>query len=90
MKKTTIIFVLILSILAAFLPTYSNALAQDSEHDTASFRTTLYNVENGLYTNDANDVVQTADGFIWIGGYGGLIRYDGNTFYNYSLKIETS
>ncbi len=40
----------------------------------------LYNAENGLPSSEANDIVNTRDGFIWIGSYSGLIRYDGNTF----------
>lgn len=44
------------------------------------YSTVLYNSENGLPTSEANAIVQTSDGFIWIGGYSGLIRYDGNKF----------
>ncbi len=40
----------------------------------------LYDNSNGLPTSEANDIVQTSDGFIWIGSYSGLIRYDGNDF----------
>ena len=40
----------------------------------------LYNNTNGLPTSEANDIVQTDEGFIWIGSYGGLIRYDGSRF----------
>lgn len=40
----------------------------------------LYNNTNGLPTPEANAIVQTPDGFIWIGSYGGLVRYDGNDF----------
>ena len=43
----------------------------------------LYDNSTGLPTSEANAIVQTSDGFIWIGGYSGLIRYDGNTFYRY-------
>lgn len=52
----------------------------------------LYNESNGLPTGEANDVVQTSDGYIWIGSYGGLIRYDGTSFVNYSTigKIGSS
>ena len=39
---------------------------------------------NGLPTGEANTVIQTAEGYIWIGSYGGLIRYDGTSFHNYS------
>ncbi len=40
----------------------------------------LYNNENGLPTSEANAIAQTSEGFLWIGCYSGLIRYDGNTF----------
>ena len=40
----------------------------------------LYDNTNGLPTAEANDIVQTSEGFIWIACYAGLIRYDGNTF----------
>ena len=40
----------------------------------------LYDNENGLPTTEANTIAETSEGFIWIGSYGGLIRYDGNTF----------
>ena len=40
----------------------------------------LYGNTNGLPTSEANDIAQTSEGFIWIGCYSGLIRYDGNTF----------
>ncbi len=40
----------------------------------------LYNATNGLPTSDANTILAASDGYIWIGGYSGLIRYDGTTF----------
>lgn len=40
----------------------------------------LYDNTSGLPTSEANDIVETSEGFIWIGSYSGLIRYDGNTF----------
>lgn len=40
----------------------------------------LYNNSNGLPTSEANAIAETEEGFIWIGSYSGLIRYDGNTF----------
>lgn len=43
-----------------------------------------FNQSNGLPTGEANTVLQTSDGYVWIGSYGGLIRYDGTTFRNYS------
>lgn len=55
--------------------------------DTASMQDWIiyeYNETNGLPTGEANAVLQTRDGYMWIGSYGGLIRYDGTTFRNYS------
>lgn len=40
----------------------------------------LYNNSNGLPTSEANAIAETSEGFIWIGSYSGLIRYDGNEF----------
>ena len=48
-----------------------------SENTTA----VIYNNMNGLPTSEANAIAETSEGFIWIGSYGGLVRYDGNTFH---------
>ena len=56
----------------------------------SGYSTIVYNNTNGLPTSDANSVVQTADGFIWIGSYSGLIRYDGNEFYRYDSNTGVS
>ena len=49
-------------------------------NDVHAFSAVLYDNTNGLPTSEANAIAQTAEGFLWIGCYGGLIRYDGNTF----------
>ena len=40
----------------------------------------MYDAANGLPTSDANYILGSTDGYIWIGGYSGIIKYDGNTF----------
>lgn len=60
-----------------------NVLATDDE---APLVKTVFNERNGLPTGEANDILQTSDGYIWIGSYGGLIRYDGTEFRNYSAE----
>ena len=52
----------------------------DPVNEPENFSAVLYDNTNGLPTSEANAIVQTLEGFIWIGSYGGLIRYDGNTF----------
>ena len=50
----------------------------------------VYTNTSGLPTSEANAIVQTDDGFIWIGSYSGLIRYDGNTFERMSYQTGIS
>ena len=46
----------------------------------------LYDASNGLLTSDANCVLCASDGSVWIGGYSGIIRYDGSDF----TQLDTS
>ncbi len=62
----------------------------DPTGDSEGFSTVLYNNLNGLPTTEANAITQTEEGFIWIGSYSGLIRYDGNTFENLSTDYGLS
>ncbi|MBR4656250.1 MAG: SpoIIE family protein phosphatase [Oscillospiraceae bacterium] len=52
----------------------------DPINEPDNYSAVLYDNTNGLPTAEANAIVQTSEGFIWIGSYAGLIRYDGNTF----------
>ena len=40
----------------------------------------LYDMDNGMPFSEALSLAQTPDGFIYIGCYGGLLRYDGRSF----------
>ena len=40
----------------------------------------LFSAENGLLSNSSTAIAQTKEGYIWIGSYGGLVRYDGYSF----------
>ena len=51
-----------------------------SQLDGAGYTAKLYDATNGLPTSDANCILGTSDGYVWIGGYSGIIRYDGLTF----------
>lgn len=46
----------------------------------AGYSAVLYNSTDGLPTSEANAIVQTSNGFIYIGSYGGLVRCDGVNF----------
>ena len=80
MKKHFLIGICVFLLAAVCTPT---VLAAEQNE---SYVSTVYNERNGLPTGEANVVMQTSDGYIWIGSYGGLIRYDGNTFRNFSQE----
>jgi len=83
-KAAACLFASLLLILSIF--STGTAAAQkkiDASGNGAGYSAVLYNNTNGLPTSEANDIVQSDNGFIWIGCYSGLIRYDGNEFYRY-------
>lgn len=69
-------------LIASSLFTVLAALAAGPVHGQNSPRWTVRNwtTVNGLPQNSANAIVQTEDGFLWIGTFGGLARFDGNEF----------
>ncbi|MCR5495817.1 MAG: HD domain-containing protein [Treponema sp.] len=48
--------------------------------DYDTYIQTVYSAENALPCGEANDIVQTDDGILWIGTYAGLYRYNGTSF----------
>ena len=56
------------------------AVAIDPTGKGDGYSAVLYDNTNGLTTSEANAIAETPDGFIWIGSYSGLTRYDGKTF----------
>ena len=52
----------------------------DPVRNNDNYSAIVYDNTNGLPAAEANTIVQTSEGFIWIGCYAGLVRYDGNTF----------
>lgn len=70
---------------------YAEASVLPSVFSTgAGYKATLYNSNNGLPTSEANAIVQTNDGYIWIGSYSGLICYDGINFERYDASSGIS
>ncbi|MCR4797622.1 MAG: hypothetical protein K5853_04150, partial [Lachnospiraceae bacterium] len=51
--------------------------AVSGQLNNVGYSAVLYNAENGLPTSDANCIYSTSKGYIWIGGYSGILRYDG-------------
>ena len=75
---------LLMAVAVLLIPFTGKAAGKTEEF--GDYVATVYNEQNGLPTGEANVVIQTSDGYIWIGSYGGLIRYDGTNFVNYSTE----
>ncbi len=53
---------------------------EENGSDYLNFVEKIYDNTNGMISSDANVICETDDGYIWIGSYAGLTRYDGNQF----------
>ena len=91
-RVSAFLSLLIVTAVLAFCvsPVSCGAKSVDLTGKGIGYSSIIYNNTNGLPTSDANSVVQTNDGFIWIGSYSGLIRYDGNEFYRYDSDTGVS
>ncbi len=54
--------------------------AASGQLEGVGYTAKIYDATNGLPTSDANWILGSSDGYIWIGGYSGIIRFDGRTF----------
>ena len=81
--------ILLMSLVLALLIMTQTAAAADGKavepvvdpvKSNDNYSAVVYDNTNGLPAAEANSIVQTDEGFIYIGCYAGLIRYDGNTF----------
>jgi len=52
----------------------------DPEKNLSQYNFSHWTTENGLPSNSLLHLYQTHDGYLWISGYSGLIRFDGNRF----------
>ena len=72
-------------LLAVLLAVLCGIPARAAELEPAYVRT-VFDQTHGLPTDEANAVLQTRDGYLWVGSYGGLLRFDGSEFHNFSTK----
>lgn len=75
-KALLILFLFYAGYVVAQMPTYYlNPQKKLTQYNFKNWTT-----ENGLPSNSLLHILQTSDGYLWISGYSGLIRFDGNTF----------
>lgn len=62
----------------------SGAAAQDAPHERLDLQSPAslrrYSYDEGLPQASVNAIVRTRDGFLWLGTFGGLVRFDGREF----------
>ncbi len=54
--------------------------AVSGQSGSVGYTAEIYDELSGLITSDANYIMCSSDGYIWIGSYSGIFRYDGNVF----------
>ncbi|SCZ77460.1 Signal transduction histidine kinase [Pseudobutyrivibrio xylanivorans] len=59
---------------------YGGGYAASGQLDGFGYTTKLFDSTNGLPTSDANYILCADTGYIWLGGYSGILRYDGSVF----------
>ena len=57
--------------------------ANGAEAQTISASQTHYSTDDGLCSNAVSNIIQDDYGYIWIGSWNGLSRFDGFNFFNY-------
>jgi ligand-binding sensor domain-containing protein/signal transduction histidine kinase len=82
--KKSFISVVSLVLLAA---SHIHPQSQSNVPSFSSYVITNFTADNGLPQNTVDLVTQTSDGYIWIGTYAGLARYDGIKFIHFNKSI---
>ncbi|MCK4888482.1 MAG: hypothetical protein KAS97_01045, partial [Candidatus Aminicenantes bacterium] len=49
---------------------------------------TIWTAKDGLPSDSINDIIQDKSGYIWIGTFNGLVRFDGINFITFSKYEE--
>ncbi len=60
--------------------TAGGGYAVTGQIEGVGYSSEIYDAASGLPTSDANFILGSREGYVWIGGYSGIIRYDGTTF----------
>ena len=87
MKKAFNALVAMAAVICAIFVFSGNASAYIDRYSfLANYKQIIYNDSNGLPSCEINTMIQTDDGYIWIGTYKGLTRFDGTNFVTFGPK----
>lgn len=62
------------------LETIGGGYAASGQLQSVGYAAQIYDASNGLPTSEANVVLGSHAGYIWIGSYSGIFCYDGTSF----------
>ncbi len=79
-----------IAILWLWIAVLGLARALEPGRPTSEFLRTVFTTEDGLPDNEVNAIVQTQNGFLWVGTDGGLARFDGHHFTTIHLHGHVS
>jgi ligand-binding sensor domain-containing protein/signal transduction histidine kinase len=82
MRISIFIFILLLISVLGICQTPTYYL--DPQKNLSQYNFNHWTTENGLPSNSLLHIFQTSDGYLWISGYSGLIRFDGDKFTIYN------
>ena len=71
-------------------PLEPTQLGLNPEKRLTQYLTRTWTVENGLPTNNVLAGTQTRDGYLWFGGFGGLVRFDGVSFQVFNSRTDST
>lgn len=72
--------------LLVFSQDHNGFFSEKSFTSNSSYVIQYWNSENGLPQNSVASLLQTRDGFLWIGTFNGLTRFDGFRFITYTTE----
>lgn len=99
-RRAIMLLLILLLIIIPCTPVYATSDTLGADEDTigqtvypppelGEYIQIGYNDTNGLPTSEANAILYSSDGYIWIGSYSGLTRYDSYRFTTYGSMASS-
>lgn len=81
--RSYLFFLLLLCCCSKLILAQTDKITQDLP---TTYNINRWTTQDNLPQNSVNAILQASDGFIWIGTYGGLVRFDGLRFHRTNSK----
>src|SRR6202795_1985039 len=70
--------------------TLSSAQALDPNKRLTQYAHTAWRIQDGFFPNTPSSISQTKDGYLWVSGNSGALRFDGVRFTPWSAPIAST